>query len=233
MRRVRFDEPAGFFDYDSRWIDAGLGLEVRPNLRAAFIYRFESVPPAPERSEAESHSNTVGLSLRGDIVPLVTGEIAVGFQDRASPRAGPGGTRYQGLAASFQLEKQLGRSSTLALSGGRFTRLSAFEANGFYVSSSVAAQLSFPLPLSLSGQGGAGYGRNHYRVAAAALGVPRKDHVSGWSVGIGRAIGRWAFVRADYRKGRRTSNLDPFENRTRTLTVQAAVGIFGTQERAR
>jgi hypothetical protein len=230
LNRVRFQEPSGFFDYDQQIMDTSLGMEVGANLRVALTYRHRHVPPT-DRLEADSTANSAGLSLKGEILPLVTGAIALGYEDRTSPKAAAGGTEYQGLAASIEIAKEFARASRLALSGARATRLSAFEKNGFYVSSSVGAQLTFLLPLSLAGQAGAGYNWNDYRTNATALGMPRRDQVFSWSAGAGRSIGRWAYLRADYTLSRRTSNLDAFRTRTHSFTVQIAAGFFGTKER--
>ena len=166
-------------------------------------------------------------------MPLLTGQLAVAYQDRNNPKAGAGGTRYRGLSASFALDRELGRSSKLTLSGGRFTRPSSFEQNGFYVSTAATGRLNFMLPLGLACQASSGYDRNAYRVATAASGAPRRDRILGWSLGLGRPIARWAYLRADYRRERRNSNIALFQTRTSALTIQAAVGVFAAREGAR
>jgi hypothetical protein len=46
-------------------------------------------------------------------------------------------------------------------------------------------------------------------------------------------VTRWGYLRADYRSDRRDSNLDAFDIRTKTITVQFGVGFFGSSERSR
>jgi hypothetical protein len=85
--------------------------------------------------------------------------------------------------------------------------------------------------LSLSG--GVGYHRNDYRTVASGLGAPRRDDVWAWFAGLGRPIGRWAFLRADYRRERRDSNLSAFDIESEAVIVQLGVGLFGPPSLAR
>ncbi len=231
LNRVRFREPAYFFDFDRRGLLAELGYELTPNLRAGLGYSYDSVPAVRARPEAGSRAHGLRAALYGDLAPLLTGELAVGFERRTNARAGAGGRRFEGLTAQAQLTKALSRSSTLQLLGSRYTTLSAFETNGFYVATDGQVVLTLPLPLELSLRGGLGVQRNAYRVDASRLGRPRRDTIVGWTAGLGRPLTRFGFVRADYRRDRRDSNLDEFDARTWTLVVQVGVGWLGRAER--
>lgn len=233
LNDVNVAEDAGFFSYRSESVGASLGFGVGASLRAALAYSYDRVPAPRDRPEAQSEANSVSLQLNGDILPLLTGEVSVGYRDQKSPHAAAGGTRYRGLAASVRLTKEFSRGSRLSLSGSRSTPLSNFEGNAFYVSTSTDAELTFSLPLSFSARSGAGYHWNDYRTVATGLDVPRKERLFGWSVGLGRSLTRWAYLRTDYRKDRRESNLDVFDTRTRSLTVQVGVGLFGAPEKAK
>lgn len=231
FNRVRFSEPAGFFGYDSRSARAGLDYDLGPEARAVLSYVFDRTPPPDERPEAESRAHSVQLAVKGEILPLLTGEVSVGYRDQHSPRAAEGGRRFRGAVLSASLRKQLSRASSLTLSAHRSTQLSAFEQNAFYVSTSTEAEVTLPLPLSFALKGGAGYYWNRYRTRASGLGEPREDGIFGWSIGLGRPVSRWAFLRADYRRERRDSNLDAFDNTTRALIVQLGIGLFGAPAR--
>jgi hypothetical protein len=78
---------------------------------------------------------------------------------------------------------------------------------------------------------GVGHHRNRYTIQAAGLTVPRSDEIFGWTVGLGRSFGRWAYLRADYRRERRDSNVDALSNDTESLVVQLGVGFFGVPAR--
>jgi hypothetical protein len=46
-------------------------------------------------------------------------------------------------------------------------------------------------------------------------------------VGIGRPVTRHAYLRIDYRKERRDSNIDAFDTRSEALIIQLGFGVFG------
>ncbi len=169
--------------------------------------------------------------LRGEVLPLTTGSVSVGYSTQTSPNAGPGGTRFTGLIASGRLEKSFTPSSSLALAVTRATNVSGFEENAFYVTNAVEVVLRAGLPWSLALQAGAGYHRNDYRTVASAIGAPRRDMIRGWTLGLGRPVTRYAFVRADYRRERRDSNIDSFDSPSNALTVQVGLGLFAAQPR--
>jgi len=231
LDNVTIDRGSGFFDYERRSASGSLGLEVGPNRRASLVYAFEQVPPSPERPEAESQIHSLSGALEGEIMPLLTGRAAAGYTWRESPHAAPGGQRFRGVTFGAQLKRDFGRSANLVLSANRSTELSAFEENGFYVTTSVQAVLTAPLPLSLSLVAGGGYHVNRYPTPAPELGAPRRDQITDWLVGVGRSITRWAFVRADYRRDRRDSNIDFFDQHTHAFYAQLGLGFFGEAAR--
>jgi hypothetical protein len=224
--KVTVDEDAGFFGYERRSFTGGLGMAIGPERRSSFNYSFEHVPSSPERPEAESRVHTISGAVEGEVMPLLSGRAAAGYAWRESPRAAPGGQRFRGLTFSAQLTRDFGRSAHLVLSANRSTELSAFEHNAFYVATSVLAVFTAPLPLSFSFSAGGGYHVNRYPTVATALGAPRRDELVDWMVGIGRSISRWAFVRADYRRDRRDSNLDFYDQRTHAFYAELGLGFF-------
>ncbi len=226
-QRVRFAEQAYFFDYRRQGLLAELGYEVSPNLRAGLGYVYDDVPAPRERREAQSRAHGARFALYGDLAPLLTGEVALGFEHRHAPFAGAGGRDFDGLTVQARLTKTLSHSSTLDLLGSRYATLSAFESNGFYLANDGQAVLTLPLPLELSLRVGGALQRNEYRVDSNRLGAPRRDTIRGLTAGLGRPLTRWSFARADYRRDWRDSNLDEFDARTWTLIVQVGLGWLG------
>jgi hypothetical protein len=233
INSVNVAEGAGFFDYQVRSVGGSMGYHVGANLRAVLGYSYEQVPAPDDRPLAVSTAHTIGATLTGEVLPLIEGDLRLSYREQKSPRAAPGGTRFRGLAGAMRLRKDFTRAARVAVAAGRSTPLSNFENNAFYVASSTDIEVTLPLPLELSAHGGAGYHWNDYRTVAAALGAPRKDRIFGWSAGLGRPVTRWGYLRADYRSDRRDSNLDAFDIRTKTITVQFGVGFFGSSERSR
>jgi hypothetical protein len=228
---VRFQEQTSFFDYDTRSAAAGIGYEITPNLRAIASYVWDRLPRPDERPEAESTAHSGRLTLSGDILPLTTGEVSVGYRDQSTPNAGLGGTGYAGLTLSAALTRQFGRESTLAFYANRSTPPSAYEQNGFYVSSGLQGTLQVPLPAAFQLRGGAGYQWNDYRTMASAIGAPREDRILGWSVGLRRPVRPNLFLSATYRHEDRRSNVDTFDTEAEGLYFQLEWDIFGAPPR--
>jgi len=224
--RVRFLEPTEFFDHDQDRIRLELGYELGPTLRAGLVYGREVVPDNPQRPEAESRVHGTRLVVSGDLSDTTHGEFEAGYERRTNPNAGPGGERYSGLTADVRLVRELRPGLRLQARARRFTTLSAFEDDGFYVAQSAGFELTAPLPLELSLHTSLGWHRNQYRTAAAGRDDPRRDTLRDWSLSLGRAVTHRAFVRADYGRQRRRSNLTQFDTTTDRLIVQVGIGFL-------
>ncbi len=228
-RWARFDQKGegGFFDYDSRAIRAGLGYDVGSDLRAIVSYAFERIPPSPDRGLVESNAHSVVGALTGTIAPLTSGSVTVGFRRQTNPLAAGESASFRGVTLGGTLHRELGRSSAVELAWNRATEPSAYDTNAYYVNNSVVASLSVPAPFEVWARGSVGLYRNDYPNDAPDLGAPRRDDIVGWTLGLGRQIGWRAWVRADYRRERRDSNLPGFDVTTEGLVVQLGVGLFG------
>jgi hypothetical protein len=228
---VRFQEPADFFPYDTRSASAGLGFELTPSLKAVASYVYDAVPRPDERPEAELTASSARLSLGGEILPLLTGDLSVGYRSQDSPNAGPGGTSYSGFVMSAALTRQLGRESSLGIYASRTTPVSAYEQNGFYVSNGVQGTLQVPGPAQFELRGGLGYQWNDYRTVAAGIGLPRQDRILGWYLGLRRPVRSNLFLSGAYRSEDRRSNVDAFDTNADGFYFQLEWDIFGAPSR--
>jgi len=225
--RARFEPGAtGFFSYDSRALRAGLGYDLGGDLRLVLSYLFERTPPAAERSIAETSAHEVVGSLSGTIGPLLEGLLSAGFRSQQSPQATGPSASYDGMTLGGTLRRTLGHSSSLDLTLRRSTELSFFETNAYYVTNQAALSLTVPTPFETWTRGSVSWLRNDYPNDAAAVGEPRRDRVLGWTVGVGRAISWRAWVRADYRREKRDSNVPGYDVTTSGFVVQAGIGTF-------
>ncbi|HET7291979.1 MAG TPA: outer membrane beta-barrel protein [Vicinamibacteria bacterium] len=211
-----------FFDYEIRAARAGLFFELTPDLRATLEASRFDTPTPEERPLAESTLDRLGLHLEGELSPLTQADAWIGYEWRTSPRAASA-ERFSGLGLGISVRRELAEGTTVELGASRTTRLSNFDENAYYLSSSVFAQASRSLPLELSLRAGAGYHWNDYQVASAPLGEPRADRIFGWSVGLGRPLSPWAYLRVDYGRQERSSNVRAFENVTDSLIVQLGI----------
>ncbi len=226
---ARFDEkqPGGFFDYDSRAIRLGLGYDVGSDLRATVSYAFERTPPSPDRSLVESSAHSLVGALSGSLAPLTTASLTAGLRTQTNPLATGESASFTGVTLGGTLRRELGHSSSIELALVRAVEPSSYDTNAYYVTNSALVALSVPAPLETWARASVGFLRNGYPNDAPDLPEPRRDDIFGWTVGLGRQIGWRAWVRADYRRERRTSNVPGLDVTTDGFVVQLGVGLFG------
>jgi hypothetical protein len=231
LGHVHFVEESNFFDYDTRAVSAGFGFELTPTLRAVASYVYDSVPLSDERPQAESTAHSARLSLEGEILPLLTGQLAVGYRSQDAPNAGPGGESYTGITLQASLQRELGQDANFSLYANRSTPVSAFEENAFYVSTGVQGVLQVPLVARVELRGGLGYQWNDYLTVASEIDSPREDRILGWFVGLRRPISSKLLLGGAYRKEKRSSNIDTFDTDSDGFYLQLEWGIFGAPPR--
>jgi hypothetical protein len=224
---VHVADEGAFFDHRVDTVASSLTYQFGTVSRAYLRYQWEHLPAPAERPIAQSTSSGVVVGLSGELLPLLTGELAAGLRSQSAPRAGAGGTRFRGATFLANLRKEFTPTAAASLVARRGTYPSSFEQNAFYVSTGFGAEASFGLPLTLVFHAAIGWQRNTYQVVATGLSVPRQDDLLGWSAGVGRSLTRWSFLRADYRQDRRDSNLPAFATDGRSFLIQFGLGYLG------
>ncbi len=225
---VHFLEQSSFFDYDARHASAGLGLELTPNLKALAAYRYDAVPQPPERPEAGSRAHSASLTFSGDLLPLVSGTLGVGYRSQSNPLAGEDGRRYSGLTCSGALTRRLGPESSVSLYLSRSTPVSAYGTNGFYVTTAVQAAWRVRLPLALELRGGLGRQWNAYRVVAAGASEPRHDSILSWYAALRRPLLWRLALSGSYRSERRRSSDASFATHDGGFVLQVEWSVAGS-----
>jgi hypothetical protein len=224
---VHIDDEGGFFDHRTDALSATANYRFGSASRAYLRYTWSHVPSPEERPIAESTSSTVSLGVSGQVLPLVTGTLTAGLQTLDAPQAAPPGDHFTGPTLTASLRKEFTPSFSLGILGRRDTYPSDFEGNAFYVATGFGLETDVGLPLSLSFHGAVGWQRNAYRLVATGLGVPREDEIVGWSVGLGRSLTRWSFLRADYRQDNRSSNVPTYDSDSHSFVIQLGLGYIG------
>jgi hypothetical protein len=219
LNQVRFKNDGAFFDHDTRTVNLGVGYELTPKSRVSLTWVRDRVPRTDERPEAESTAHGVQAAIHSQPEPRLLLQAMLGLREQSHPSASEEGQRYRGLVLGGSLVRMLGLSSSVAFSGNRSVLLSAFEGNGFYVTTQLQGDVSFRVPYGFTLDAGAGHRWNEYPVAAAEIGVPRDDAVFDWGGGVRKLI-RWGTVGIHYRRQRRSSNIDRFDTSTDRLVLQ-------------
>jgi hypothetical protein len=226
---AQFDETdGGFVGYNTYSARAGVGYELTPKLRGFLDYGYSRVPPADDRPLVDSTGHSVSARFTGEMTERLSGTISAGYLSQTSPAGGDAGQEYSGLTMSGSLRHEFRPNSYAGLTLIRTTQLSNFEQNAFYVYSSGVLDVTVPVPYEIVVRGALGYQWNTYQLDATGIGEPRDDTILAWGIGLGRPIGRRGFVRADYRRDRRESNLPGFSVTSDALIIQLGYGIFGS-----
>ena len=226
----RFDErqqPSGFFDYDDRTFRAGLGYDVGSDLKATVSYAYQHLPASPDRAIVETDAHSVLGSLGGEVAALTSASLTLGLRRQTSPLATGASRSWNGMTLGGALRRELGHSTVAEVQVNRTSEPSAYDTNAFYLNNAILVSLTTPGPFQTWLRGGVAWLRNDYPNDAPDLGVPRRDDIFGWSLGIGRELGWRAWVRADYRRERRDSNVPGFDVTTDGFVIQMGLGLFG------
>ncbi|HUG54693.1 MAG TPA: outer membrane beta-barrel protein [Vicinamibacteria bacterium] len=221
---VRVEGP-GFFDHRTDRLLSALRYELREELDLQLSYVRDWIPAPVERPLAEARGSVLQVGLEGELGPLLSGGVAVGLRRLEAPQAPEEGRRFQGAVLSARLTKEFTPAASMGVSATRATYPSAFERNAFYVASGAGAEAHLGLPLSMVARAAVGWQRNAYSVPAPGADVARRDDLLGWSAGVGRSLTRWAFVRVDYRRERRRSNIPDFNSETSVVVVGLGLGF--------
>jgi hypothetical protein len=225
--RFAEQQQTGFFDYDNRALRAGLGYDIGSDLRLTVSYFYDRLPPSPDRAIVESTAHNLIGTLGGEIAALTSATLTLGLRHQTNPLATGESGSWNGLTLGGSLRRELGHSSVAEVQFNRSTEPSAYADNSYYVNNALVASLTAPGPFQCWLRGGVAWLRNNYPNDAAGLSVPRRDDIFGWSVGIGRDLGWRAWVRADYRRERRESNVEGFDVTTDGFMIQLGLGLFG------
>ena len=231
---IQQEEESGFFSHQRGGVDANLWRDLSPTLRLRAGYRRDELPAPESRPIAESSADSAYVSLDGELSPTLRASLRLGYRRQENPALEGPGSSFSGLTYRGTVTRDFSWSSLVRLGLFRGTLPSAFQTNSFYVSTGAGLSAQFPLPLRLSAVASLEYRRNSYERPTlvldpdgnAQLSDPRSDDLFGWSVGLARALGRWGFIRADYRQQNRDSNVPAFRNDTETFVLQLGFNPF-------
>jgi hypothetical protein len=226
VNRIDVDQPASFFGHGQDTFRAGFGYELTEGTKAVAGYERVQIPFTSDRPVIEGNANAVFFRVQAIRDPALSGEAEIAYREQDNPQAPVAGRRFRGITFGTTLRRTLGARTVLEVGARRAVDTSSFEQNAFYVSSSAQAAVTVPLPWDLSVRGSVNVLWNRYQVESAGFAEPREDDIFGWTIGGGRAFGKRVFVRADYRRERRNSNLPGFDVVNHSFIAQLGVGLF-------
>ncbi len=222
---VKFlDGATEFFDYDTRAFGGTLVYELSPLTSLLGEYIHTVTPEPLERPEAGSVADMFLVGLRGDITPMLRGEIHAGYAtERFDFASVP--QDFGGLVADISLTRDFGEMAALTARAGRRTSPSPFDENGYYVSSYAKVQFISPVArnfrVTLSGS----MYLNDYPVPDASA-VLRNDDIFSGGAGLAYFFTPLTFLSVDYRHDQRNSNIELFSYRSNTVQFMVGFGFL-------
>ena len=222
-------QQAGFFDYDTRTLRAGLGYDMGSDLRATVSYAYERHPALARtgpssRSTAHGVIGTLAGTDRGRSPPA---RSTVGFRHQTNPLATGESASFDGFTLGGSLRRELGHSSSRRAAVqprdatlGPTTRTPTTSNN-----SVVAVAQRARAVRGLGCAASVGCLRNDYpNDAPGARRAPPRRHPRLERRASGGSSAGAACVRADYRRERRDSNVPGYDVTTDGFVVQLGAG---------
>ncbi|HJS73125.1 MAG TPA: outer membrane beta-barrel protein, partial [Vicinamibacteria bacterium] len=212
-----------FFDYDTRSFGGTFVYELSP-LTSLLGEYVRTVTPEPlERPQAGSVADAFLVGLRGELTPVLRGEVHAGYADQRFDHV-DAPQDFSGFVADASLTRDFGDAAALTLRAGRRTSPSAFDENGYYVSNYARLQLISPFARNLRLTTTAAFFLNDYPIPDASA-ILRNDNIFSGSAGLAYFFTPLTFLSVDYRHDRRDSNIELFSYNSNAIQLMVGFGF--------
>ncbi len=226
FNRVEFTQTESeFFNYDDTSLGAAVLYNLSPLTSLVGEYSRLKTRPDATRPQAFSDGNVGMFGLRGEVTPLLRGQVRAGytrqsFNQSLVPQA------YTGFVADVRLTRRFGESTALDFTLGRRTNPSAYQENGFYLSNYGSVQFVVPITEKLRLSTNGFLFGNSYPLADDSTGLERSDKAISGAVGLSYFWTPLSFLSVDYRHDRRNSNLEQFSYRNNAVQFMVGFGFL-------
>jgi hypothetical protein len=219
-----FDTSTEFFDYDTKGFGGTFLYDLSP-LTSLLGEYIRTITPEPlDRPQAGSVADMFLVGLRGELTPMLRGEIHGGYSTQRFDSATVS-QDYSGFVADASLTRDFGDVAALTARAGRRTSPSSYDENGYYVSNYGRVQFITPFAqdfrMTLSGA----FFLNDYPVADVN-GTLRRDDVLSAGAGLAYFFTPLTFLSFDYRHDQRNSNIELFSYRSDAIQLMVGFGFL-------
>ena len=221
--RVEFVETSiDFFSYDTTDLGGSLLYHLSP-LTSVFGEYIRRTTPEPEgRPQAESYGDLALAGIRGEITPLLRGQVRAGF---ANQHYDGGLQTFSGFVADVRLSRDFGEKTALTAWLGRGTNPSSYGDNGFYVSNYGRLQFVGPLMRNLRLTANVAFFGNNYALPDVDD-LLRNDDIFSGSVGAAYFFTPLAFLSVDFRHDQRNSTLEQYQYSNNAVQFMVGFGFL-------
>jgi hypothetical protein len=213
-----------FFDYRTQNFGGTFLYDLSP-LTSLLGEYVRSVTPEPlDRPMAGSVADMFLVGLRGELTPMLRGQIRGGYSTQRFEFANVP-QDFSGFVADASLIRDFGEEAALTVRAGRRTSPSSFDENGYYISNWGRAQFIAPFARNFRLTVSGALYLNDYPVPDANS-VFRNDDIVSGGAGIAYFFTPLTFLSADYRYDKRSSNLDLYSYRSSAVQVMVGFGFL-------
>jgi len=222
---VKFtDTSTEFFDYRTQAFGGTFLYDLSPLTSLLGEYIHTVTPEPLERPQASSVGDMFLAGLRGEITPMLRGQIRAGYAtQRFELAAVP--QDFSGFVADLSLTRDFGEMAALTALAGRRTSPSAFDENGHYVSNYGRVQFITPFARNFRLTVTGALFLNDYPVANADD-VFRSDDIYSGGAGLAYFFTPLTYLSMDYRHDRRNSNIELFSYRSNAIQLMLGFGFL-------
>ncbi len=218
------DTSEDFFSYDVRTLGGTFLYDLSP-LTSLFGEYERTVTPEPlERPIAGSVADTFLVGLRGEVTPMLRGEMSAGYTTQRFEFAGVP-QDFTGFVAEASLLRDFGEAAALNVRAGRRTTPSSFDQNGYYISNYGWAQFIAPFARNFRLTVTGAFYLNDYPVPDVNN-VLRNDDIFSGGAGLAYFFTPLSYLSFDYRHDQRNSSIDLFAYRSNAIQVMVGFGFL-------
>ena len=218
------DTSTEFFDYHTRGFGGTFLYDLSPLTSLLGEYIHTDTPEPIDRPQAASVADMFLVGLRGELTPMLRGQIRAGYATQRFELASVP-QNYSGFVADLSLTRDFGEVAALTAVAGRRTNPSAFDENGYYVSNYGRVQFITPFArnfrLTLSGA----LFLNGYPVPDVDD-VVRDDDIFSTGAGLAYFVTPLTYLSVDYRHDQRNSNIEVFSYRSNAVQLMLGFGFL-------
>jgi hypothetical protein len=213
-----------FFDYDSRSLGGTFLYNLSPLTSLLGEYARVTIPEPVARPEAGSYGDEFLFGVRGEITPMLRGQVRAGYLTQHYDQATVP-QDFSGFVADAAVTRDFGEAAALNVLAGRRTTPSNFDENGFYVSNYGRLQFITPFARDFRLTASGALFFNDYPVADVD-GIFRNDDILSAGVGVAYFITPLTYLSFDYRHDRRNSNLETYTYTNDALQFMVGFGFL-------
>ena len=218
------DTSTEFFNYHTKGFGGTFLYDLSPLTSLLGEYVHTITPEPLDRPQAGSVADMFLVGLRGEITPMLRGEIHGGYATQRFDFATVP-QDFSGFVADASLTRDFGELAALTARAGRRTSPSSFDENGYYVSNYGRVQFISPFGRNFRMTLTGAFYLNDYPVPDGS-GVIRNDDILSAGAGVAYFFTPLAFLSMDYRHDQRNSNIELFAYQSDAIQVMVGLGFL-------